>query len=397
MILHVDMDAFYASVEERDRPELRGKPVVVGGRSGRGVVSAANYVARKFGIHSAMPGFKAKRLCPHAIFVKGRMSRYAEVSKQIREIFHRYTPLVQPLSLDEAFLDVTGSERLFGPAVDVGRRIQTDIGTELDLPCSVGVAPNKFLAKIASDLEKPNGFTVVQPGTELDFLAPLSVSRIWGVGPVAQKKLAALGIETVAQLRAVPMDIMKSRFGSHGEHLARLSRAIDDREVIPDHTAKSISHEHTFGDDIRDLEILRSWLRELTDQVGRRLRRHDRKARTVTLKIRYEDFATYSRSRTLPEPTNVTELFWRAADELLREHLPSRRLSVRLLGIGVSQIEASPLVQRSLFDEDTSRLQQLDGVCDEITERFGSGAVKHALSLGVGRREASENTDDLKQ
>ena len=248
MILHVDMDAFYASVEARDRPELAKRPVIVGGTAeGRGVVAAANYVARQFGVHSAMPCATAKRLCPHAVFLPSRIDYYGQVSGKIREIFCRFTPIVEPLSLDEAFLDVTGSRKLFGAAVDIGRKIKQVIGEEIRLVASVGVAPNKSLAKIASDLEKPNGFVVVQPNNIEAFLEPLPVERIWGIGRQGSQVLHRMGIRTIGQLRQLPLDWLENHFGNNAQHFWQLARGIDDRAVVPDREAKSISHETTFA------------------------------------------------------------------------------------------------------------------------------------------------------
>jgi DNA polymerase-4 len=271
MILHVDMDAFYASIEERDRPELVGRPVIVGGTpQGRGVVAAANYVVRKFGVHSAMPTATALRLCPQAIVVPPRMGHYAEISDQIREIFLRYTPLVEPLSLDEAFLDVHGTEQLFGPPVVVARRIKQDIWQETQLVASVGVAPNKFLAKIASDLEKPDALVVVDPDGVQQFLDPLPVGRLWGVGRVTGGTLERMGVVTIGVLRRLAPETLAEHFGSQGEHFWKLANGIDDRTVVPDREAKSISHETTFPADIRDRETLRAWVLELAEHVGRR-------------------------------------------------------------------------------------------------------------------------------
>lgn len=388
MILHVDMDAFYASVEERDRPELVGQPVIVGGTpAGRGVVAAANYVVRKYGVHSAMPTATALRLCPQAIVLPPRMDYYADVSRQIRDIFDRYTPLVEPLSLDEAFLDVTGSAGLFGPAPAIGRRIKQDIRQELRLVASVGVAPNKFLAKIASDLNKPDGFLVVEPGRIQEFLDPLPVGRLWGVGRVAGGLLDRLGIRTISQLRSQPVELLRQHFGKSGDQLWELAHGVDDRPVVPDREAKSISHETTFATDVDDMEVLRAWLLELTEQVGRRLRRHQLRGRTVQLKVRFADFSTITRSHTLPEATNVTVELWRAADDLLTQRLPQRRLSVRLLGMGVAGLDSSGQQQRSLFDEPGHQKQvQLDAVADQIRAQYGAAGLGRAAAMLHGAR-----------
>jgi len=378
MILHVDMDAFYASVEERDDPSLVGKPVIVGGSAeGRGVVAAANYEVRKYGVHSAMSAARARRLCPQAIFIKPRMNHYAEVSHQIRTIFEEFTPLVEPLSLDEAFLDATGSEPLFGSAAEIGRLIKERIKSELRLIASVGVAPNKFVAKIASDLNKPDGFLVVQPGQVQAFLDPLPVGRIWGVGKVTGQSLDRLGIHTIGQLRQCSIQKLNELFGNSGEHYWRLAQGIDDRRVVPDREARSISHETTFAEDIGDREVLLAWLTELTEQVARRLRRHGLKGRTVELKVRFADFQTITRSLTLPEPTNITQELLQGATQLLATKLPPQHLPVRLLGFGVTALGDSGQSQRQLFDEpDRERHRQLDRVTDQISEKFGRLALR---------------------
>jgi DNA polymerase-4 len=377
------MDAFYASVEERDQPELVGKPVIVGGSpEQRGVVSAANYVARKFGVHSAMSAITARRLCPHGVFLHPRISHYAEVSRQIREIFERFTPLVEPLSLDEAFLDVTGSEQLFGSASEIGQQIKQTVQKETGLVVSVGVAPNKFLAKIASDIKKPNGFFVVEPEHVQEFLDPLPVERLWGVGKQSSKAFQQLGIRTVGQLRQWPIETLKDRFGSHGEHLWQLAHGIDDDPVVPEREAKSISHETTFEEDIDDLEVLRAWLVELTEQVAWRLRRHGHRGRTVHIKVRFSDFSLITRSQTLPEPTDITNELWQTADELLRNRLPANHLSVRLVGMGVSGFDTREHVQGHLFDQDQRKKHTgLDMAADQIRERFGSSALRRGTSL----------------
>ncbi|MHB1035148.1 MAG: DNA polymerase IV [Pirellulales bacterium] len=385
MILHADMDAFYTSVEERARPELVGKPVIVGGSpEKRGVVSAANYVARKYGVHSAMPAATARRLCPQGIFLPPRIGYYAEVSDQIREIFERFTPLVEPLSLDEAFLDVTGSEQLFGPAVEIGRKIKQVIREELRLVASVGVAPNKFLAKIASDLQKPDGFVVVEPGQEQEFLDPLPVERLWGVGREGSKVFQRLGIRTIGQLRQWPLDVIQSRLGNSGLHLWNLAHGNDDRPVVPEREAKSISHETTFERDIGDLEVLRAWLVDLTEQVGCRLRRHGLRGRTVQLKVRFADFSTITRSQTLPVPTGITQELWQVADEILCRRLPAGHLPVRLLGMGVSNIDDTGIVQGLLFDRPERQKQgRVDAAADEIKDRFGAGAIRRGSGFDV--------------
>ncbi len=382
MILHIDMDAFYCSVEERDRPELVGKPVIVGGTpEGRGVVAAANYEVRKYGVHSAMPAATARRLCPQAVVLPARHDYYAKVSHQIREIFHRYTPLVEPLSLDEAFLDVRASEALFGSSAQIGGKIKSEIAETLNLVASVGVAPNKFLAKIASDLDKPDGFLVVDPDHVQEFLDPLPVSRLWGVGKVSQKTLHQRGVHTIGALRQLSQAELQRLFGKTGTHLWRLAHGIDDRAVVPDSEAKSISHETTFDADITDRETLRSWLLELTEQVGRRLRRHQLYGRTVQIKIRFADFRTITRAHTLPEPTHITQEIWHVAAALLEQNLSAKHRGVRLLGIGVSGF-AEESGQVSLFEESEREKQgQLDVLTDSVKDRFGHNALRRATDL----------------
>jgi DNA polymerase-4 len=389
MILHIDMDAFYASVEQRDDPSLLGKPVVVGGSAeGRGVVAASSYEARKFGIHSAMSAYRAKQLCPHAIFIRPRIDHYAAVSQQIRDIFEEFTPLIEPLSLDEAFLDVTASERLLGTASKIGQEIKSLIRDRLNLTASVGVAPNKFLAKIASDLKKPDGFVVVTQDQIQNFLDPLPVGRIWGVGKVTEQVFKRFAISTIGQLRQLSLASLNDLFGTSGNHYWQLSHGIDDRPVVPDREAKSISNETTFTEDITELEDLKAWLVTLVEQVSRRLRMHDRLGRTVELKIRFSDFKSLTRSLTLNSSTNITSELLAAGLELLCNRLPKNHLPIRLIGFGVSHLDQPEMMQLQLFDE-TEREQQrsLDKVADEIAKKFG----KHALHRATGIKKSKEN------
>ena len=380
-ILHVDMDAFYASVEVREQPGLAGRPVIVGGSPrGRGVVSAANYEARRFGIHSAMPTARAMRLCPEAVCLPGRMSLYASVSRQIREIFNRYSPLVEPLSLDEAFLDVTDSQRLFGSAAEIANAIKQAIRNELSLVASVGIAPNKFIAKIASDLDKPDGFVEVMPGEVQAFLDPLPVSRIWGVGKATGKELDRLGITTIAQLRQQSEAVLQDRFGKFGNHLWRLANGMDDRPVVSDSEAKSISNETTRHSDISNRDTLRAWLMELTEQVCWRLRQHDLFGRTVQIKLRFADFSTITRSHTLPEATQQTKQVWQAVMALFDKAMQGESRRLRLVGVGVSGLSETaqrPQVQTDMFEQPKdTRQMQLDEVADAIKSRFGSSGIR---------------------
>jgi len=284
-ILHVGMDAFYASVEQRDRPALRGRPVIVGGLAGRGVVSAASYEARKFGVHSALPMAAARRLCPQGVFLPVRMQHYAQISRQLREIFFAFTPLVEPLSLDEAFLDVHGSTALLGSAPTIARLLKARIQAETGLIASVGVAPNKFLAKLASDLGKPDGFVVVAADAVRAFLAPLPVGRIWGVGKKAEQRLHALGVRTIGQLVALPEKVLVGHFGASGRHIGQLAHGQDERAVVPDREAKSISTETTFAQDSGDPEVLRACLLDLVDHLASRLREEGLGAEISVLRI----------------------------------------------------------------------------------------------------------------
>jgi DNA polymerase-4 len=383
MILHVDMDAFYASVELRDDNRLVGKPVVVGGSpKGRGVIAAASYEARKFGVHSAMPSSQAIRKCPTLVFVKLRMEHYAAISKQIREIFFRFTSLVEPLSLDEAFLDVTGSEKLFGDGPTIGREIKKVIASELGLVASVGVAPNKYLAKVASDLDKPDGFVVVQSSEIESFLDPLPISRVWGIGPQTAKKFKSFGVETIGQIRKLPSDTLDRAFGLNSEHYWRLARGLDTREVVPDRIAKTVSHETTFSVDIDDDETLEAWLHELTDQVGRRLRRHSIFGKTIQIKVRFAGFHTITRAKTIGTPSQTTEQLWQIAKALLQKVRAEDRRSVRLLGMGVSNLTGNEKKQQSLFDQNEAvKENRLDKAADSIRDRFGSSAMKRGSSL----------------
>lgn len=391
MILHVDMDAFYASVEQRDRPELIGKPVIVGGSAeGRGVVCAASYEAREFGIHSAMPAATAVRLCPQGIFISPRMSHYADVSSQIRDIFHRFTPLVEPLSLDEAFLDATGSQSLFGDSISIGRQIKKAIHDELQLVASVGVAPNKFLAKIASDLEKPDALVVVDPNRIQEFLDPLPVGRLWGVGKVTNQKLERIGIRTIASMRALEMKTMVDLFGEHGAHLWNLARGIDDRSVVPDQRAKSISHETTFAENIGEPEVILAWILELADQLGRRLRRNQRVAKTIHLKIRFADFTTVTRAMTLADATDVTQEIYDSAETLFLKRV-ALKMPIRLVGVGSSGLGKEAIRQQSLFDEDEhQQRQQLDTASDLIRQKFGHDALSRGSRLMHNTRHRAQ-------
>ncbi len=379
------MDAFYAAVEVRDRPELRGRPVIVGadprqGR-GRGVVAAASYEARAFGVRSAMPISRAWSLCPHGVYLRPRFARYEEVSRQVFEVLGGYTDRVEPISIDEAFLDLTGCERLVGPGPEAARRIKQEIRRELGLVASVGVAPNKFLAKVASDLEKPDGLTVVPPGGEAAFLAPLPVSRIWGVGPKTAAELRSRGVRTVGDLQRLRPGDLEAWFGEAGRQLWRLARGIDDRPVEPPAEPKSLGAEVTFAEDVSDRQTVRLTLLDLCDRVAARLRRHGVRARGVTLKFRDAQFRTATRSASLEPPTDLAEDLF-AAVELLVARVPwPRGGRVRLVGVQAARlVPAAAGWQPGLFEADADRRRRAAQAQDEVRRRFGrQGIVRAAL------------------
>jgi DNA polymerase IV len=382
-VLHVDMDAFYASVEQRDRPELRGRPVVVGALpGGRGVVSAASYEARRFGIHSAMPISRAYRLCRDAVYLPVDMDKYGAVSRQIMALLAEWTPLLEPVSIDEAFLDVTASRALRGDGPTIAREIKARIRAEVALTASVGVAPNKFLAKVASDLEKPDGLVVVDAGREAAFLAPLPVSRLWGVGRVTATELEALGIQTIGQLAGLSPTALEARFGSHGPALAELARGRDDRPVEPFGAPKSMGAEETFGTDHGDFERLRATLRAQAERVARELRAEGYAGRVVTLKIRFADFSTYTRAHSGEPTQDGLRIYQEACGLLDRVRLVQ---PVRLIGLSVSGLGAAGQGQLGLFGPDAARQERLGRALDRLAERFGGDAVRPASLLGRRR------------
>jgi DNA polymerase-4 len=383
-IIHVDMDAFYASVEQRDRPETRGRPVVVGADPrGRGVVSAASYEARRFGVHSAMPISRAFRLCPDGVFLPVDMDKYAAVSSEVMDVLAGFTPLVEPMSIDEAFLDVTASRALHGDGPAIAREIKAKIRGRVDLPASVGVASNKFVAKVASDLEKPDGLVVVPPGREAEFLAPLPVSRLWGVGKVTGSELETMGIRTIGQLARVPPAHLQARFGQHGPDLLELARGLDERVVEPGAAPKSMGAEETFGEDTRDVELLRATLRGQSERVARELRAGSYAGRTVTLKLRFADFSTITRAHT-GDPTQDGLSIFRAVDALFSRVALSQ--AVRLIGVSISGLGPAGAGQLSLLEPDAPRRERLARAVDRLATRFGEKAIRPASLLGKRRR-----------
>ena len=378
-ILHVDLDAFFAAVEQRDNPALRGKPVVVGGGgpNDRGVVSTASYEARVFGVKSAMPLRTAGALCPDAIFVPVNGRKYALASRQVMDILRRFTPLIEPLSIDEAFLDVTGSEPLFGTSEEIGRKVKQAISGEVGLTASVGVAANRLVAKIASDLKKPDGLVVVPLGTEAEFLAPLAIERLWGVGASTRRALSDYNIRTIGDLAALPQDVLVRRFGAHGAAISLRARGIGDTEVGHDVGAKSISHEQTFDIDTDDWDVIQRTLLALSEGVGSRLRSARVLAATVAVKIRDSDFVTITRQKTLADPTDSTDVIWHAAIELTRREVKGMR--VRLLGVAATGLAEQQ--QIPLFAEEDERHRRAVEASDALRKRYGSRAIRRASLL----------------
>jgi DNA polymerase-4 len=379
-ILHVDLDAFFAAVEQRDRPELRGKPVIVGGGgpNDRGVVSTASYEARAFGVHSAMPLRTAGRLCPQGIFVPVDGAKYLAASKDVMAVLRRFTPLVEPISIDEAFLDVTGSRILFGDGESIGRQIKDEVKSTVDLTISVGVATTKLVAKIASDLRKPDGLVVVQPGNEATFLAPLEIRRLWGVGEKSAATLREYGVRTIGDLAALPDDLLIRRFGKHGASLALRARGLDDDPVADRDAAKSIGHEHTFDVDTADREQIERTLLAMSEGVAGRLRDSGVRATTITVKIRDTTFRTITRQRTLPDATDMTDAIFRTALELARPEV--RGVRIRLLGVTASGLGERE--QLSLFAADDPRKRKVTEAADAVRHRFGERAITRARLVG---------------
>ena len=378
-IAHVDMDAFYAAVEQRDRPELRGQPVIVGAEpSGRGVVSAASYEARVYGVRSAMPISKAARLCPHAAFLPVDMEKYRRVSTEIMAILDGFSPLVEPISVDEAFVDLTGTESLFGPPVAAMRAIKARIRAETGLTASAGLATNKFIAKVASDLEKPDGMVVVPAGREAAFLAPLPIGRLWGVGRVMADALSGLGIITIGQLQGMPRQVLVRRFGTHGAELHDLAFGRDDRSVEPYTAPKSMGAEETFESDCRDPARLAAVLRGQAERVARELRADGLAAARLTLKLRFTDFHTITRAVTAEPTQDGLELYRRAHTLLAREAVDQ---PVRLIGLSASSLGPAGAGQLSLLDPAALRRERLARVVDGLAERFGDDVVRPASLL----------------
>lgn len=388
-IAHIDCDAFYASIEKRDNPEIRDRPVIVGGGR-RGVVSTCCYIARIYGVRSAMPMFKALEACPDAVVIKPNMDKYAAVGREIRDRMLSLTPLVEPLSIDEAFLDLTGTERLHqATAAETLVKFILDLERDLGISASVGLAPNKFLAKLASELEKPRGFSVIGAAEAKEFLADKPVGMIWGVGKVFQNTLAGDGIRTIGQLQTMDQTDLARRYGSMGLRLAKLSHGADDRSVVPTRGAKSISAETTFNADITSFEKLRPILLDLSEKVSRRLKKQELSGRTVTLKLKTDGFRIITRNRQLADPTQLADRIFRAGVDLLEREVDGRRF--RLIGIGVADLggaeQADP---QDLVDDGAGRRKQAELAMDALRQKFGKSAVK----LGLLHQVRHKNDDD---
>jgi len=392
-ILHVDMDAFFVSVELLERPELRGKPVVVGGQPNqRGVVSAASYQARKFGIHSAMPLRTAGRLCPHAIFLDLRHKLYSEWSDRVATVLANSSPIVEMVSIDEAYLDLSGTERLHGPPLAAADKLLRTITATTGLPCSGGLASTRLVAKVASDQAKPRGLLWVVPGSEARFLAPLSVRKIPGIGEVTERALRALRIETVEQLAAIPREKLDKVFGQWGDALYRKARGGDSYEFVIDAEPKSISHNHTFGEDTDDTAALCAMLSHLSQKACKRLREAGLATRTLTLTIRYTGFDTYTRSKTLSEPTQLDSDIFAVFQNLFREHRDHQR-KIRLLGVSLGGLAHGAEQLDLLSAEHRAKLEKLTRAADNLRDRFGFGSVQFGGSLRTGDSEPGDEHD----
>ena len=393
-ILHVDMDAFFVSVELLERPELRGKPVIVGGQPNqRGVVTAASYEARKFGVHSAMPLRTAGRLCPHAVYLDGHHAKYAEWSDRVAAILAKFSPIVEMVSIDEAYLDLSGTERLHGPPLAATDKLLRTITRTTGLPCSGGLAATRLVAKVASDQAKPRGLLWVAPGSEAPFLAPLSVRKIPGIGEVTERALRALRVETVEQLAAQPLEKLEKIFGQWGTALYRKARGGDSYEFVIDAEPKSISQNHTFGEDTDDTAALSAMLSHLSQKACKRLREAGLATRTLTLTIRYTGFDTYTRSKTLSEPTQLDADIFIVFQNLFREHRDHRR-RIRLLGVSLSGLTHGAEQLDLLSAERRAKLEKLTRATDHLRDRFGFGSVQFGGSLRSDDSESSGERDE---
>jgi DNA polymerase-4 len=383
-IMHIDLDAFFVSVEQVSNPELRGKPVVVGGKpNSRGVVATASYEARTFGLHSGMPLATAARLCPQAVFIEGNYHRYAEVSKKFLAILADFSPFLEPMGLDEAYMEVTGFESLHGSIRQMARKIKQRIKDDLGIVASIGIATCKVVAKVASDESKPDGLIEVPPDGEAAFLAPLAIRKLPGVGKKTEQVLTGLGIRTIGQLARMPLPALKNRFGVFGEWLHRHANGIDNSPVTPPEEAKSISRETTFGEDTHDIVFLSGTLHYLTERVGADLRELGKQAKCVSIKVRYADFTTITRQRTLPQPTDLDQMIFQKGNELMQKAMTADRQAIRLVGISVSSL-SEPGKQLSLINNTEQRLEKLNRAVDRIRDKYGFTAIQTGRTIQLG-------------
>lgn len=380
-IMHIDLDAFFVSVEQVLNPDLKGKPVVVGGKPDRrGVVAAASYEARAYGVHSAMPLLTASRLCPQAVFIEGNYQRYREASQKFMAILADFSPYLEPLGIDEAYLDATGFESLHGSINNMAQKIKRRVKDELGICASIGIASSKVVAKIASDASKPDGLLEVSPGDEHSFLAPMAVNKLPGIGRKSEQILKNLGISTIGQLAALPAGVLKSHIGAYGSLIHDHASGIDDRRVEPPAAAKSISRETTFARDTRDAEMVQATLRYLSERVGSELRQKVMLARCVALKLRYADFTTNTRQQTLPQPADTDQAIFTTGLKLLKNELQRGKQAVRLIGIGVSNlVEVGK--QADMLDSNAQRLEQLNAAIDRIRKKYGFTAIQTGRTL----------------
>jgi DNA polymerase-4 len=393
-ILHIDLDAFFVSVERVLHPELAGQPVIVGGDpGGRGVVACASYEARALGIHAAMPLKRAARLCPHAVFLRGGFARYREASSRFMAVLADFSPLLEPLGIDEAYLDLTGFEPIYGPAADTAMSIKNRIADEIGITASIGIGSSKLIAKVASDMDKPDGLVEVTPGDERDFLAPLPVGRLPCVGQKTGEALRRMGVVTAGDLAGLSEPMLNARFGSTGGVLYRFAHGIDGREVTPPQAAKSISRETTFNQDTLDIEFLKATLRYLSERVGADLRRNGRRARCVTLKLRYADFETITRSRTLKDSINGDGAIFGAGADMMDKALSQRRQLVRLVGIGVSSLSGEER-QLSLLDPAAGREEVLDRAIDRLRQKYGFTAIQRGRTMQLRHVFSADDKGD---
>jgi len=381
-IIHIDLDAFFVSVEQVDNPKLQGKPVVVGGRPDRrGVVAAASYEARAFGLHAGMPLSTAQRLCPQAIFIEGSFPKYRLASEKFMAILAEVSPYLEPLSLDEAYLDATGFESIYGSIRQMAVKMKHRIKNELGLCASVGIATGKVVAKVASELSKPDGLLEVAAGGESFFLAPLPIAKLPGIGKKSERILTSLGIHSIGQLADLPLDMLKHHFGAFGELIHRHANGIDDRAVEPPAAAKSISRETTFGTDTKDRSLLKATLSYLSERVGSELRQRGKQAKCVTLKLRYADFTAITRRHTLRQASNTDQAILNTGLQLLKRTLYQEKQAVRLIGIGVSSLVSGK--QLDMLDTSTQRLEQLDRAIDRIRKKYGFAAIQTGRTLSL--------------